>query len=214
MTPGNDELNSNSKPLPWWVRFEGVANRFRAQRSQRLSALIAEHLHGGMRVLDLGCGDLGLAHHTHARFDRLDLVAVDVLMPAGRQDMSPAIERVLYDGRRLPFADKCFDASYLAFVLHHALDHAGLLREALRVTRHSLIILEDVYQNEIEKWLLRFFDLGNLLRAPRMRIPFTFRREEEWLALLTSLGAQNIISVPIRPVIPKPTRHRKFIVTL
>jgi SAM-dependent methyltransferase len=49
---------------------------------------------------------------------------------------------VLFDGARLPFADRVFDACLLAFVLSYADDAAALLREAGRVASRCVLVLQ------------------------------------------------------------------------
>ena len=50
---------------------------------------------------------------------------------------------VLFDGARLPFADRVFDTCLLAFVLSYADDPTALLREAGRVaSRGVLVVIE------------------------------------------------------------------------
>jgi SAM-dependent methyltransferase len=49
---------------------------------------------------------------------------------------------VLFDGARLPFGDRVFDACILAFVLSYTDDPAGLLREAGRVASQRVLVLQ------------------------------------------------------------------------
>src|SRR5262249_61845761 len=49
---------------------------------------------------------------------------------------------VLFDGARLPFADRGFDACLLAFVLSYTDDPAALLREAGRVASRRVLVLQ------------------------------------------------------------------------
>ena len=49
---------------------------------------------------------------------------------------------VLFDGARLPFADRVFDACLLAFVLSYPDDPAALLREAGRVASRRVLVLQ------------------------------------------------------------------------
>jgi hypothetical protein len=62
----------------------------------------------------------------------------------------------LFDGARLPFADRAFDACLLAFVLSYTDDPAGLLREAGRVASRRVLVLQSSPQGRagrIALWL-------------------------------------------------------------
>jgi SAM-dependent methyltransferase len=183
------------------------------KRGEYFAAMVAPCVENGATVLDLGCGDLTIARALRRRFDRLHIVGVDVLAPPAAASAA-GISFAKYDGTRLPVGSKSVDTTYVAFVLHHTFAAEEVLHEAIRVTRRNLVILEDVYTNGIEKALLKLFDAGNRLQAPDMALPFCFRTEPEWLETFRRLGLTRVESVPIRPVIPKPTRHRKFVVTL
>jgi SAM-dependent methyltransferase len=185
-----------------------------AKRGEYFAAMIAPYVENGATVLDLGCGDLAIARALRRRLDRLHIVGVDVLAPPAAAASTAGISFAKYDGTLLPVGSKSVDTTYVAFVLHHTFAAEEVLHEAIRVTRRNLVILEDVYTNAIEKALLKFFDAGNRLQAPAMALPFCFRTEPEWLETFRRLGLTRVESVPIRPVIPKPTRHRKFVVML
>jgi ubiquinone/menaquinone biosynthesis C-methylase UbiE len=49
----------------------------------------------------------------------------------------------IYNGRSIPFADDYFDVSLVFYVLHHCEDPEQVLREAIRVTRGKIIIIEE-----------------------------------------------------------------------
>jgi SAM-dependent methyltransferase len=90
-------------------------------------------------VLDLGSG----TGHLSARLERergLEMVAADV------RDIHvvgpPPI--LLADGV-LPFEDRTFSATLLLFVLTYPNDPAGVLREAARVTRGPIILMQSLH---------------------------------------------------------------------
>jgi SAM-dependent methyltransferase len=66
-----------------------------------------------------------------------------------------------FDGRRLPFTDRSWDTVLFCDILHHTERPVELLREAVRVARHSILIKD----HSVEGWLarpLRFMDVvGN-----------------------------------------------------
>jgi SAM-dependent methyltransferase len=105
----------------------GVAARARARRHQRFWALTGART--GMRVLDVGCGALGL----RALEPDLDVTGVDLVpRPAypGPFVQADAAER-------LPFPDGAFDLAYCSSVIEHVAPErrARFAAEVRRVAR-------------------------------------------------------------------------------
>ena len=131
----------------------------------------------GSRALDLGAGEgfvlaaLGIG------------TAVDV-GPFRRA----AIPYVVYDGSALPFAAATFDTTLLLLTLHHCDKPESVLDEAVRVTRHRLILTESVYRNRLDHFWLRALDprFNRHRHAGRMPAPLAFRTDAEWKALFAS----------------------------
>jgi len=66
-----------------------------------------------------------------------------------------ALPFALYDGLTLPFPDGRFDLAILTFVLHHVPNDRkpALLREALRVARRRVVILEDTPTTAFDRFV-------------------------------------------------------------
>ena len=62
---------------------------------------------------------------------------------------------VLFDGARLPFADRVFDTCLLAFVLSYTDDPAALLREAGRVASRRVVVLQSSPRGQAGRIALR-----------------------------------------------------------
>ena len=86
-----------------------LAGRARARRHERFFALT--RLQPGARVLDVGCGSLGL----RALEPDLDVTGVDVLAVPGYP--GPFVRADPAEG--LPFADRSFDLVYCSSVIEH-----------------------------------------------------------------------------------------------
>ncbi len=164
--------------------------RRRARRkAQRLASHVPHvpHVPEGrpLRVLDLGAGEgyvgAALAEHVEAP---VEVTLADVV------DLNrTALPHVLYDGRRLPFADDAFDAAVLYFVLHHAERPEHVLREALRVAGGHVLIVESVYTGRWQHCLLRAADrLANRLRGGR-----AMRAQEAHVRFRTAGAWRNAI---------------------
>ena len=122
------------------IAFTGRGARFFAERKvallRRLLNDRGQQL-GASSVLDVGCGT-GLTDR-HLAPEVRELHGVDVsdemLVEARRIVPSARFDR--YDGKRLPFANECFDVVLAMCVLHHIPqgDQASFAGELLRVTR-------------------------------------------------------------------------------
>ncbi len=106
------------------------------RRAGHLAGRIAPHLSTGATVLDIGSGTGHNAEALRARGARTcveaDVVDFHVV----------GVGPVVFDGARLPFADRVFDACLLAFVLRYPDDPAALLREAGRVASRRVLVLQ------------------------------------------------------------------------
>lgn len=134
---------------------------------------IARRLVAGEKNLDLGCGNGGLC--LSLRTLGHDVTPVDVQNHSFFEEVAP----VIYDGAHLPFEDGSFDTVLLITVLHHTPDPDAVLREAMRVSRKRIIVMEDVFQNAVQKHLTFFTD--SLVNLEFYGHPHTNRRHEEWV---------------------------------
>jgi SAM-dependent methyltransferase len=131
------------------------------------------------RVLDLGAGE-GYVGESAQQRTNAEVVLADVA------DFNrTALPLVVYDGRTLPFAASHFDLTLLVFVLHHAADPDAVLREAYRVTRGRVLVLESVFERPWERrWLEAADRLANRLRGGgamrEQEAHLRFRSAVEW----------------------------------
>jgi len=142
----------------------------------------------GSRVLDLGAGEGYVAPAITAR--RGGWVCSCDVGPF-RQTAGPY---VVYDGTHLPFGDAAFDSTLILLALHHCADPEGVLDEALRVTRHRLIVVESVYRNRLERFWLDLLDgrLNAHRHGGTMQVPRAFRTPCGWLVLFASRGLRIV----------------------
>jgi SAM-dependent methyltransferase len=110
------------------ARTAGVASqRARRRRHEQLFALAG--VVGEDRILDIGCGRLGLRRHE----PELDITGVDIVE---RPDYpGPFVVANVLDG--LPFDDHAFDLAYCSSVIEHVApgDRGAFARELRRVAR-------------------------------------------------------------------------------
>ncbi|MCB9231295.1 MAG: methyltransferase domain-containing protein [Bacteroidia bacterium] len=142
---------------------------------------ILKHLSPGENTLDIGTGHGGIA-----------LVLGQAGIPVQTVDVKDIslfeeIRPVIYDGKRLPFADSQFNCALLITVLHHTPDPEAVLREALRVAP-KVVIMEDIYHNELQKELTFFTD--SLVNLEFEGHPHTNKNDAQWRQLFEKLGLQ------------------------
>ncbi len=148
-------------------------------RAEYFTSLFADHLEPASRVLDIGGGWGFYAAPIENRGH--DLTVLDVVKPGFQR--APVI---IYDGGKMPFEDKVFDASILVTMLHHTPDPASILKEALRVTRKKIIVIEDVYNHTFGKFWTILRD--QFYNVEYFGHPCQFKKSREWIELFNSLG--------------------------
>jgi SAM-dependent methyltransferase len=143
--------------------------------------LVAPYINPGERVLDLGAGT-GWVGKRIAERKGCDVRLVDVL-DCNETDLPHSV----YDGHTVPFADKEFDVCLLMFVLHHALNQEEILREAARVTRRRIVLVEDTPRNFVERAIDSLCDTLMSLEHGFFN-PANYRRIEGWRAIFDQMG--------------------------
>jgi ubiquinone/menaquinone biosynthesis C-methylase UbiE len=181
-------------------------------RDNEIGGRLAPHLQPGWEVLDLGSGTGRLARWLMARVG-IKPTLTDVIPFANRVDGLPYVR--MNDPVHLPFDDDSFDAVLMLFVLHHVPrwdDQERLLREAARVTRRRLVLIEDTPLSRVDRLFNIAWDWGLNLRhgVPK---PFTFRTVEGWRARFRRLGLAEVTAETYRPLWPTlgTYRHTLFV---
>jgi len=110
-------------------------------------------------------------------------VVLDVVRPGFQK--APV---VIYDGLKMPFEDKSFDVSIFVTVLHHIRDQVSVLREARRVTRKRIVVVEDLYHHPAGRFWTILRD--RLLNFEWVGHPCGFRTQAEWETFFETQGFQ------------------------
>jgi SAM-dependent methyltransferase len=174
-------------PLRRWLQAT-IPARLRIKQHR-----IEAHLRRGVQLLDLGAGHGGLCKALRA--NGFEVLPVDVKDGSFFEDVRP----VLYDGVKLPFPDAHFDTTLLITVLHHTPDPELVLREAMRVSAHRLVVMEDIYSNPLQRYLTYFTD--SLVNLEFHGHPHTNRSDAEWRATFARLGWEIESSESFRTLI-------------
>ena len=151
------------------------------RRVRVLAEHLADELDGGSSVLDVGCGDGSIARAVTAHRPQLKFEGIDVLLRP-----HSAIPVQVYDGDRIPFADKSFDWVTIVDVLHHTDDPARVLAECARVARRGVVIKDHLREGFGARETLRLMDwVGN--KGHDVRLPYNYLSKAEWNAVFDSI---------------------------
>ena len=97
------------------------------------------------------------------------------------------VEPVLYDGGRLPLADRACDLVYAIDVVHHAPDPFALLDELARVSARFILLKDHTYRSLAGRAALTIMDeAGN--RRFGIPSPGAYQRDWTWIPRLESHG--------------------------
>jgi SAM-dependent methyltransferase len=126
-------------------------DRFMGRYSVRLAPELADFagVHGGQRVLDVGCGPGALTAELVARVGPEAVSAVDpsesfVAAAAAR---NPAVSVQLASAEQLPFRDQTFDAALAQLVVLFMSDPAAGVGEMRRVTKPGGVVAACVWDH-------------------------------------------------------------------
>lgn len=156
-----------------------VPNLGLPERAEYFVKAFEQQLPGGSRVLDIG-GGWGFYHEPLVKRGHQHIV-LDVVKP-GIQN-APV---VVYDGKRIPFPDKSFDVSLLITVLHHIPDPEHTLKEARRVTRGRIVVVEDLFHHRLGGWWTCLRD--QLYNFEFLGHAGQFKKKKDWISLFAKNG--------------------------
>ena len=166
------------------------------------SSRILQFIEPGEEVLDFGCGSGATAHYLKEAGRRVS--GCDIKDHRKHKDFPFKLtERI-----KAPFKDESFDAVILAFVLHHcAKDQEKVLREAVRVARKKVIVLEDVPNSGTEEAWVRALDI--VCNLPHgVQTNMVYHSEKGWERVFNDAGLEvkarkrvRTVPVPVRKVL-------------
>lgn len=113
--------------------------RYKIDELARVSE-VARRLHGGVAILDFGCGIGGSIPHFKELFPGARLSGTDVSeasLTMAREKFPSGVQLDAFDGERLPFESDTFDIVFTSCVFHHIPPEERLacMREIQRVLK-------------------------------------------------------------------------------
>lgn len=150
-------------------------------------------------ILDVGCGSGRAAFILEKKGYMLH--AVDIV----DYRVVPLKHFKVYDGKSLPFPDNSFDLVSFNFVLHHVPNAIKpvLLKEAKRVSRKHVLVLEDTPKYFFDH-VMSFFHCFFWRWKIASTAPFGFFQKERWEQVFRSLGLSVLVSNPLVRFCRKP----------
>lgn len=184
------ELSVKSK-LYKFFPFKFIIERVIRSRTEWIMENISGFVKKGEKILDLGAGG-GWIGKEIQKNKKANVALLDV-----RDFNQTELELMIYNGKKIPFADNSFGAVLLIFVLHHCEKPLTILREAQRVSQDRLIIMEDVYSSWLGKAFMYFWEFlgffaSFLANPPGENMAFNFQTFSEWEKMLKSLNLKII----------------------
>jgi SAM-dependent methyltransferase len=163
-------------------------------------------------VLDVGAGDGWLAAELEDR--NLARRAFPAEVSLRRRVVR---KPVLYDGARLPIADRGVELVLAVDVLHHLERPEAGLRELLRCARRFVLLKDHTFRTAPERWTLWLLDvLGNLRFG--VHSPGNYQRELSWISEAEAQGfvvRKLVHPAPVQVgLIGRLTNHLQFVALL
>ena len=163
----------------------------------------------GEKILDLGAGNGLLALEIKQQLEK-EVVLIDIV------DYNYTdLPLILYEPEdRIPLADKEVDTTILYAVLHHASDPEHLLKEATRVTKKRLVIIEAYIEEDDIRVTNSFFDwfYNRVVGDEDINVPLNFLKVGGWEKILRSYGFEMVKNLNIGICEPLVPEHQVLII--
>ncbi len=183
-----------------------LAEPIRNYRANQIVNSLSFFIQPGESMLSVGDGDGYVSMRIKEKIG-IEVQGLDIL--PYQEYRVIGIPLTLYDGKNIPFPDKSFDIIAGIFLLHHCKDDT-ILKEMIRVSRKKLIIVEDVFNNSLERLGLQVIDcIENRTFSSEMPIPHNFRNLKQWKKVFKAFDLELIRSTQFR-ALPLPVRNQLF----
>ena len=172
---------SEKKDISFFDRITMPLCRIKAEKVEKHAR---KYING--KVLDIGAGRCLIAHQVEKENKRrnVKVIPIDVI------DVNVTnMKLYLYEGKKLPFKNKSFDAVMINYVLHHCDNPIKVLKEAIRVCKGNIILFEDTNMNFIAKSV---DSAVNKLNNDDINTPMNFKTEKQWRELFKNLKLEIV----------------------
>ena len=152
------------------------------KRAREVVSIFADWLEAPATWLDVG-GSWGFSAE-ELRRRGFDAWVVDVVKPAVQ-----AVPVLIYPGDKLPFGDDSWNVVSMITMLHHVPEPAALVREAARVSKKYVLLVEDLDGFGGRFWMVLRDQIFNLEFVGH---PKQFRGEKEWPVFFAEQGLKLV----------------------
>lgn len=175
------------------------------RRITSLANLALPHIKNGDKVLDLGAGSAKVAEYILERKD-INLTLLDVTNEFNETDFKIQI----YDGEKIPYKSNSFDCVLVITILHHCDNPGQVLKEAARISRDRVLVIEDKINSKLDFFLLEIWHtiVSVLLKQD---LHFSFRRDTVWRGMCKKFGLKLHKTQEIRSPYYKPTKQILYV---
>ncbi len=146
------------------------------KRARHIFKRIESYIGKNEKIIDIGSGTGFLARIiSEKQSPRITLVDVRL------NPLCKSLPVTIYDGKILPFPNNNFKTALLIAVLHHCHEPMKILDEAIRVSADKIIVMEDLFESRLEKWLTLLED--SIVNWEFRGHPHSNKLENEWLEI-------------------------------
>lgn len=171
------------------------------RRMRVLAGGVASLLPESGTVLDVGCGNGEISAQVVSKQPGLKFFGIDIA-----RRPSCTIPMSVYDGIKIPFANRSYDYAIFIDVLHHTPDPFVLLQEAKRVVSKGIIIKDHLCDSAWAERRLVFMDwVGN--RQHGVVLPYNFWSTRQWEEAWRKLAVRPDIWNTQIGLYPKPFKR-------
>lgn len=156
------------------------------------------------RIIDIGAGR-GLIAKRLKEKTGCDITLLDIDPYLNETDLSYSC---YHPDDNMPFKDNEFDTSLLIYVLHHCYNPVITLKEAIRITKKRIIIIEDMPDP-----LAYIFDFISNSILNNTGSFYHFKKDKNWKKLFNILGLKLIAenNKPENFCWYYPVRHKMYV---
>ncbi|OGZ17386.1 MAG: hypothetical protein A2Z78_01290 [Candidatus Nealsonbacteria bacterium RBG_13_36_15] len=189
----SEELVIKNKYYRWSpIRF--LVEKIIKDMNKRTVDFLEVFVQEGEKIIDIGGGGGWISQELQKRkntkntlLDVIDLNQTDLPL-------------IIYDGENMPFEDNAFDTALLICVLHHCQNPDEVLKEAKRIVRNKIIIIENISTSRFDRITLCIKDaitniifcfLVNSLKKIT-NLPFHFKTVSEWEEIFDKLDLKVV----------------------